>query len=395
MSGDILDSTVNQSRDGFKIGNDNQRTIEEYEKPTVEEIVDGIVPLCEDYLKIFTDKHKNRCIKRFGDFLATDIGKSFTSVLKYDPEVVSAIKPDMKDADIYKIMSDRKQKLETELLFTSTLNSKSKIQTSEAIERKMGLITSFQRDELTRMFVHRGLVLSAFDERLEALNRMYPKKTEEYYMELESVIHDLILPRGTDAKNQPTLSSCNLWILDERLNTYAFQGAYSDMRIKNISDSNSKDRPDVFIFGDIRDNMVADSVCIIEFKRPNRKSKKIIDQKNRYIDEFIDHGVYNYRNECVTIDETTTFFCYAVCDTNSDEFKRELRHLGMNKKFGGRGYYSWNGETHTSYDVIDHHQVFADAKSRYKIFFTVIGMEVGSDYVVVNKGDSIQILLNP
>ena len=60
----------------------------------------------------------------------------------------------------------------------------------------------------------------------------------------------------------------------------------------------------------------------------------------------------------------------------------------MNEKFGGRGYYSWNGQTRTAYDVIDHHQVFADAKCRYKVFFSLIGLEVGSDYVIVTKGEN-------
>ncbi len=388
LSGELLNSTVNQSRDGFSIGMSN-RTMDNYDKPSIDEILDKAIPICEDYLRIYSDSHKDRCLSRLNQFINTDVGKSFTSVLKYDSEVITAVKPDMKDSEIYRLMSERMQKLESELLFTSSLDKNPKTDTSKAVERRMELITSVQKDELTKMFVHRGLILSAFDERLEALNRMYPKKNNEYKMELESVIHDLILPRGTDAKNQPVLSSCNLWILDERLNTYAFQGAYSDLKIKSISDSDSEDRPDIFIFGDIKDNMVAESISIIEFKRPNRKDKKIIDQINRYIDEFIDHGVYNYRREKVTIDRnTTTFFCYAVCDTNSDDFKRELRHYNMNEKFGGRGYYSWNGQTRTAYDVIDHHQVFADAKCRYKVFFTLIGLEVNSDCVTVTKGQN-------
>jgi hypothetical protein len=388
ISGDLLNSTVNQTRDGFSIGM-SSRTLEHYDKPSIDEIVDGVIPICEDYLKVYSDSHKERCMNRLKKFIDTDVGKSFSSVLKYDPEVMAAVKPDMKDSELHKLMSDRMQKLESELLFTPTLGKNPKTDTSEAVERRMNLIKDVQKDELTKMFVHRGLILSAFDDRLEALNRMHPEKNDEYKMELESVIHDLILPRGTDAKNQPTLSSCNLWILDERLNTYAFQGAYSDLQIRSISDSDSEDRPDVFIFGNIRDNMVAESICIIEFKRPNRGDKKIISQINRYIDEFIDNGVYNYRREKVTIDpNTTTFFCYAVCDTNSDDFKKELRHLDMNEKFGGRGYYSWNGQTRTAYDVIDHHQVFADAKCRYKVFFSLIGLEVGSDYVIVTKGET-------
>ncbi len=327
-------------------------------------------------------------------FTESDIGKSFLAVLKYDKEVLNIIKPNMKDPEIHKKMSERAQKIESELLFTTTLGKKNKVETSKAILKKMEIISDMQRDELTKMFVHRGLILSAFDERLESLNHFYPDKGEEYEMELESVIHDILLPRGTDAKNVPTLSNCNLWILDERLNTYAFQGAYSNLKICSISDLPSEDVPDVFIFGDLRDNMEAESVCIIEFKRPNRADTGIIDQINRYISAFTGHKIKNYRNESISVDEKTTFYCYAICDTNSPGFIEKMKFLNMNKKFGGRGYYLWNSNVGASYDVIDHHQLFADAKVRNKIFFTLIGMDVGSDTVVVTKGEQLEVELN-
>lgn len=394
VSGNLLNNTVNLSRDGFSLGS-SSRSIDEVDNPSIEEIINSVIPECEKYLKEYMDSHSERCLERLKSFIDTDIGKSFTAVLRYSPDVINSIKPDMTDPDIHKIMYESLQKIESELLFSNTLSKNSKVDISEAIEQKMEKIDAIHRDELTRLFVHRGLILSAFDERLEAINRLYPEHDEQYRMELESVIHDLILPRKTDSKNQPILSNNNLWILDERLYAYSFQGAYSDMKIRDISDCDSEDRPDIFIFGDVDDNMVAEGICIIEFKRPNLSDSNILEQINRYIDQFIDHGVYNYRNEKVTIDsDSTTFYCYAICDTNSDDFKKKIRHLHMNKKFGGRGYYSWDGETHTSYDIIDHHQVFADAKMRNKVFFELIGIEVGSDYVIVTKGDKIMIQIN-
>lgn len=368
--------------------------MEELDKPSTDEIFHAALPICESYLKEYSDSYKRRCLDKLNDFMKTDVGKSFSSVLKYDKKVLDAIKPNMKEPDIYKLMSDRKQKLESELLFSNTIGKNDKIQTSEAIIQRMEKISDLQRDELTRAFVHRGLILSAFDERLEALNRFYPDKGEKYEMELESVIHDIVLPRGIDAKNVPTFSNCNLWILDERLNTYAFQGAYSNQRIIDISDSESEDIPDVVVFGDVNDNMVAESICIIEFKRPNRADKKIIDQINRYISAFLNHKIKNYRNEYITIDETTTFYCYAICDTNSPDFINDMKFLNMNKKFGGRGFYLWNSNVNASYDVIDHHQVFADAKIRYKVFFSYIGMEISADSVIVNKGEQLEVIIN-
>ena len=128
ISGDLLNSTVNQSRDGFSIGM-SARTLEQYDKPSIDEIIDGVVPICEDYLKVYSDSHKDRCIKRLKKFIDTDVGKSFSSVLKYDPEVMMAVKPDMKDSELHKLMSDRMQKLESELLFTPTLNKNPKTDT--------------------------------------------------------------------------------------------------------------------------------------------------------------------------------------------------------------------------------------------------------------------------
>jgi hypothetical protein len=393
VSGELLDSTVNISRDGFDLGT-SLSVIDDFTDPTVDDIIKAVTPLSEDYLKLYTDSYNDRCRDVLRSFMDTDIGKSFSSVVKYSPNLIASITPDMTPEQMHKLMSDEYQKIESELLFSRSISKKDKVRTSEAVEERMVRINDLHRDELTRLFVHRGLVLSVFDERLESLNRFYPDKGEEYEMELESIIHDLLLPQGTDAKNVPTLSNCNLWILDERLNTYAFQGAYSNQRICKISDSPSEDVPDVVVFGDIRDNMNAESICIIELKRPNRADTGIIDQINRYISAFIGHKIKNYRNEGISVDDKTTFYCYAVCNTNSPGFDDKMRFLNMNKKFGGRGYYLWNSNVGASYDVIDHHQLFADAKIRNKVFFELIGMEVGADTVIVTKGEQLEVRLN-
>lgn len=390
----LLDDKVYASRDGFDLG-DKNRTIIDPDIPSIKEILDRIRPLCENYLDPYSSKYKSLCSGRLKSFVESDKGKMFSAVLKYDPTIVSSVTPNVSDEDLYRICSERQSKIEAEIIFhPKQKHGALPIDDSEAIDEQFKKITILQKDQLTKLVTHRGLILSTYAERLEAINRLYSNDSGQFEYELESVIHDLILPRGTDAKKQPVIDSCNLWILDERLYYYSFQGAYSDKRICDISTSISKLRPDIVLFGDIDDERVAKSICIIELKRPQRSDKNIIDQIYDYIDAIMKEKMTDYRGEPISITPSTSFYCYAICNISSQDMDNIAKRNHMKPQFGGRGYYMWNSDYNCSMDLIDHHRVFSDAKLRNEIFFSTIGFTVTSDAVIVEKGEKLTVKLN-
>lgn len=390
----LLDQYVNSSRDGFDLG-DKTRTFPDYSLPSIKEIIDKIRPICEEYLKPYSDEYNQRCLGRLSAFVESAPGRMFSAAVKYDPALLSSIKPEMTDAELYQKCSESQSKLESLLLFKPVTDPKKKpIDDSIALSERFEKITKLQKDQLTKLITHRGIILSVYEERLEAIKREFADDQVKFEYELESVIHDLILPRGTDRKNQAIIETCNLWIVDERLEYYAFFGAYSDKKLCDISDSDSELRPDIFVFGDLTDNMEAKSVCIIELKRPERKDVNIINQIYDYIDALKNSKITNYRGVNVSITDSTVFYCYAICSTSSKEIITLAKRNQMKSQFGDRGFFVWNPDYNCSLDLIDHHKVFSDAKIRNKVFFSTIGLEVSSDAVIVNKGKPMVISSN-
>lgn len=142
------------------------------------------------------------------------------------------------------------------------------------------------------------------------------------------------------------------------------------------------------------ESMEAKSICIIELKRPGRKDTNIIDQIYDYIDALKHSKIPNYRGEKVSITDRTIFYCYAICNTAVDDIKTLASRNLMKPMFGDRGFFNWNSEYNCSIDLIDHHKIFADAKIRNKVFFSIIGMDISSDAVEVQKGPQLMINLN-
>ena len=388
----LLDERVNSSRDGFDLG-DKSRLIPDYEMPCIKEIMDAINPICDEFLKPYSETYVRKCSQRLKKFVESESGCMFSATVKYDPELISSIKPEMTDEELYRKCSDSQSKMESQIIFNPN-RKKGPVDDSSAIEEHLDKITNLQKDQLTRLIIHRGLILSAFDERLEAIQSEYKDDKIKFSYELESVIHDIILPRGTDRKNRAILETCNLWIIDDRLEYYAFYGAYSDRNLCDISDNESKLRPDIFLFGDITESMEAKSICIIELKRPGRKDVNIIEQIYDYIDALKHSKIPNYRGEKVSITDGTVFYCYAICNTAVDDIKTLASRNQMKPMFGDRGFFNWNREYNCSIDLIDHHKIFADAKMRNKVFFSIIGMDTSSDMVKVQKGPQLMINLN-
>lgn len=388
----LLDECVNSSRDGFDLG-DKTRTVFDHEKPCIKEITDAITPICDDFLRPYSDVYIQKCSNRLKAFIESEHGCMFSASVKYDPELITIIKPEMTDEELYQKCSESQSELESKILFNPK-RKKGPVDVSPAIEEQLSKITDLQKDQLAKLVIHRGLILSTFDERLEAIKAECENDKIKFSYELESVIHDIILPRGTDRKDKAILETCNLWIIDERLNYYAYFGAYSDKKLCDISNNESQLRPDIFLFGDITDDMEAKSMCIIELKRPERRDANIINQIYDYIDALRHSEIKNYRGESVSISDNTVFYCYAICNTSDDDIRSLASRNQMKPQFGNRGFFVWNGEYNCSLDLIDHHKIFADAKMRNRVFFSMIELNVSSDSVNVTKGPPLKVNLN-
>jgi len=386
VSSKLLDDTVNNSRNNFDLGSE-ERTIEEHDLPSLSEIKKQVVERCEKYLVPYSDYYLDKCKARMKEFNDSEYGKPFSAAVKYDSDLIKNIRPDMTPEEMYDKYSQSQAKVESSVIFRPATRKKSKIDNSDAIESEFEKVNQIQKDQLTRMIIHRSIVIATYRNRLDAINDECGEDKKRFIYEQEKLIHDILLPRGTDKRNRPTYESCNLWMLDERLNQYVFMNvAYSEKKIGDSKDERINLRPDIVIFGDITEDECAKSVAIIELKRPQRKDTSIIDQLIKYVEEIDCGTAIDYCGQPIkTSPGMTTYYCYAVCDVNSPEFKTLMKRWSMKPQFGGSSYFRWHDEYNASITAIDHVKIVSDAKTRNKIFFEMISVNIDKDDIIVKK----------
>lgn len=142
------------------------------------------------------------------------------------------------------------------------------------------------------------------------------------------------------------------------------------------------------VFGDKTEEESVKSVAIIELKRPQRKDTSIVDQLIKYVEEIESGSATDYCGQTIkTLHKTTTYYCYAICDVNSPEFKSLMKKWSMKPQFGGSSYFRWHEEYNASIAAIDHVKIVSDAKMNNNIFFKMIGVNIDKDDIIIQKMD--------
>jgi hypothetical protein len=95
----------------------------------------------------------------------------------------------------------------------------------------------------------------------------------------------------------------------------------------------------------------------------------------RYI-ELIGEGFYNDDGNKIKASATTQFYCYIVCDVDSDEIKKLVKHYQFKPLFDGQeGYFLYNPEMNAHVEIVPLEKVLRDAKRNHRAFFERIGLK--------------------
>ncbi|KKL58080.1 hypothetical protein LCGC14_2228950, partial [marine sediment metagenome] len=145
-------------------------------------------------------------------------------------------------------------------------------------------IDNEKKDDLIGYIVSHRKIIELLEEKI--------KLTPDNDYEKEEVIHDLIFPRKTTS-DQLDFEDHNLWILDEKLAFHTI--AKSDLGYDKTFENTNKERPDIIVICSDEESNYASNISIIEFKRPQEKSKnnEPIDQIKDYIIEIKNKKIKN------------------------------------------------------------------------------------------------------
>lgn len=341
--GKYLDANVSPERQDFVFSQGPEEQLDMYQlglRAIREGVLEELRKVLDPLLAPIKEQKEGH-IKAYVDNRAPQ----YRAVLKHSPQVLDRLPPDASDERIDTELYKAKRDLEQEVRTFSILNKRDA--GSERYKEFVEKMTDLTQADLVSYVLHRRIILEELERALSSTN-------DEY--EREAVVHKLIYPMRVTSENAIADEQQNLWIVDERLVYHRFLS--SDMELyKILEGSESERRPDVLVFN--RPIAVSEasspvnSVVVLEFKRPMRKSYPD-DENDNPIIQVLDYAteirnggrVLGSRGRPVTISPSAPFYAYIICDI-TPRIERFCTIASYRKTPDGLGYYGYNDSLRT------------------------------------------------
>ncbi|MBZ3934932.1 ATP-binding protein [Methanimicrococcus blatticola] len=361
---DYLDENVESDRLNFRIPSIRDLDTETF-PVTREMILKEVEKHSRLHLKEYTEQAEKTKKDKLNQYFLQN--PHFKFVYKYySKEILDEINPESSEEKIndvlykYKGKAEYEKRKEVEKILKTNKREVLKQKNEEIFKQ----LDELQKDNLTSYVIHRKLILDLFEKSLELNDDgKYPFERE---------IHDIIFPRKTDSE-KIDYDDHNLWLIDESLTFHSY--AASDMKLKNISDSDSDNRPDVIIFSEVNENNsnICNSVSIIELKRSQTDDRDIVNQLYTYIENIQNCTIKRENGRDIKTTDSTKFFCYALCDPD-DKIKQTLKRHKFKEMYNGAGYYLFHEDYNAYMEVLSYDWISVNAKQRLKIYFEKLGI---------------------
>ncbi len=291
----------------------------------------------EEYLKDLRLKKEDRISKHISS------NPQLRAVPKYYPEIYNEFDLNSSPEKLNEILYKYKGRVDFDIRNSSKkllkTQQESLIEISENYKKITERLEAVQKDDLAGYLVLRKLIIDLLERKIQS------DKLDQY--QKEEIIHDIIFPRRITT-DEISFDNVNLWLIDDTLIFHEF--AASDPRLKDISSSDSENRPDIIIFSTDEKNDNVDAVSIFELKRPQRENyeKDPIKQMTDIIDKISEKEIFRQNGRPLLTDDTTKFYCYAICDIN-ENIEQFAKKWDMKKLKHNFGYYKYHEAVQSPY----------------------------------------------
>ena len=375
LRGKYLDDNVDMNRLSFNIPDggplDSLANI-----ITMDQIMKAIIVEVSNFLKDYLQPIADNKMKRIKDYVIHQ-APQFRHLLKYMPEELSKIKPnlseDKMDDELHRIKRefDRNTSKENAKLL-SDLN-KGVINSSEYIEKfgqQVEKINSANGAALAEYVAHRKVILDLMEFAI--------RQKDDGHFQKESFLHNIIYPMRTTATDIP-YSNHNLWLIDEKLAYCSYIS--SDIPFNN----NPKDeRTDIMILNkpvavsdEENKGKEHESIVLFELKRPMRNdynsNSNPINQLYEYVASLKTNKIQDKDGRIIRVGVSTKFYLYAVCDITST-LEHILDFHDFSQTPDKMGYYKYNDKMNAYIEILSYDKIINDAKKRNKILFDKLGI---------------------
>lgn len=371
LSGQYLDENVETTRTGFKIPDDSNEG-----DVSLKDIVDGAKNEIEKYLSDYLTLVAEDKSQRIQKYIRSE-APQFGHLLKYMPEDIAAIKPNVKEAklddELYKIK--RKfdvslKKENAEIIKNISVGAETLDVYGEKFKKQIEKISDSNKAALAEYVAHRKVIIELLKQGI--------KLTDNGKFELERYIHNLVYPMRRTSE-EIEYSSHNLWLIDERL-------AYCEYISSDIPFNNDskEDRPDVLML----DNPVAvsdeenngkeyETIVILELKRPMRddytNDENPIVQMMEYVEKLKSNTISDKYGRPIRVGDSTQFYLYGVCDL-TPKLKKIAKRYNFAETPDKLGMYFYNDNINAYIEILSFNKIIVDAEKRNRILFDKLGI---------------------
>ena len=375
LRGHYLDEAVDMNRLSFNIP-DGGPLDSMANMITMDQIMRAVVVEVNEFLKDYLQPIATEKIRRITDYV-THRAPQFRHLLKYTPEAIAKIKPNLSedklDDELHRIKREFDRttaKENTQLL--DELN-KGVISSDEYIQ-KFGLqiekINSANGAALAEYVAHRKVILDLMEFAI--------RQNDDGHFQKESFLHNIIYPMRTTSADTP-YSNHNLWLLDEKL-------AYCSYISSDIPFNNNpkEDRTDIMILDspvavsdEENDGREYENIVLFELKRPMRddynSSNNPVNQLYEYVSQLRSNKKRDKDGRVIRVGQNTKFYLYAVCDITTT-LEQILDFHDFSQTPDKLGYYKYNDKMNAYIEILSYDKIINDAKKRNRILFDKLGI---------------------
>lgn len=375
LRGKYFDETVDMNRLSFNIPDGG--TLDSMANMiTMEQIVKSVVVEVKEFLKDYLLPISENKLKRVKDYV-TYQAPQFRHLLKYMPESIQNIKPNLSDDKLDDELYQIKREFEKN---TSNENNKLLVDLNNGIisaedyverfSRQIEKINSANGAALAEYVAHRKIILDLMEFAI--------KKVDGGNFQKESFLHNLIYPMKTTS-DEISYNNHNLWLIDEKLAYCSYIS--SDIPFNNDpkqerTDIMVLDKP-VAVSDDQNSGREFESIVLFELKRPMRNDydgkENPISQLYDYVLKLKTNKVSDKDGRIIRVGNNTRFYLYAICDVTSS-LERTLAIHGFSQTPDKMGYYDFNDKLNAYVEILSYDKLICDAKKRNKILFDKLGI---------------------
>jgi len=369
----FLDAKVNSQRTGFNFSKSGELEFDQItEEKLFEELVRDIKGTLGDDLDTILDRVKERV-----ENIVNNNYPEFRPYVKEMEAELDTFTINITEDEIarrfneYQFKRDTQTRGEAKKLLEKSEKGEFDADFQTQFEHYLENVEDAAQVNLSRYVINRKAILNILEKRLEAdSNGKYSK---------EELIHEVIFPMRKTS-DEVEFHNNNLWIIDEKLSFHSYLGSDKPLTSVQTNGTSSK-RPDLLItngpsaFSD-NNEMPLNSVVVVEFKKPERKNyglegsdKNPVDQVTEYIDLVRSNEALTYRGREITVGDSTPFYCYIIADLTK-KLRKILKGRGFIEAPDKLGYFWYNNNNMSYYEVISFQKLLQDAKKRNHALFT-------------------------